>query len=357
MRREPEDRPYPERPALIVTYGNTVRKHRPLDGDIVVLGRAPGCDVGLASPEVAPIHCVLARGLDGWRLRDCSGRAGTRVNGAEVANGLLKDGDTLQVGTFSFEVHLPLLASAPRVAAPSTADAVRAQDIRACELTHYAEYLRRREEALSARHREADARLQQRREEIGRAESTLRAQRSEVVRLMSEMGQARQNSNAGRLAAKDREIAALVARVEELERLADPVHQQGEWARLRREQQEERAALDHEREELERLADKVKTHEREIDEGSREAELLMARERAQLARDRAELMRLRDDLRFEQQRFQRELEAGDQLEPARKVNGVSTADSGPGIASQTIIPDQGSHPKSAKWRLWHNDGD
>jgi len=30
------------RPALIVTYGNTAHKYRPLERDIVVVGRAPG---------------------------------------------------------------------------------------------------------------------------------------------------------------------------------------------------------------------------------------------------------------------------------------------------------------------------
>src|SRR5262245_32527938 len=101
MRTEPEDRPDPARPALVVTYGTTPRKLRPLDRDIVVLGRAPGCDVALASPEVAPVHCILAHGHDGWRVRDCTGRGATRLNGTPVTDSLLRHGDTLQVGTFS----------------------------------------------------------------------------------------------------------------------------------------------------------------------------------------------------------------------------------------------------------------
>jgi hypothetical protein len=28
-------------PALVVTYGNTTRKHRPLDREVTILGRAP----------------------------------------------------------------------------------------------------------------------------------------------------------------------------------------------------------------------------------------------------------------------------------------------------------------------------
>src|ERR1700749_4703735 len=107
MRSLGEDRPDPARPALIVTYGTTSHKYRALERDVVVVGRAPGCDVALASPEVAPVHCILARGPNGWRIRDCSGRGGTRGNGSPVGEGPLKPGDTLQIGAFSFEAHLP----------------------------------------------------------------------------------------------------------------------------------------------------------------------------------------------------------------------------------------------------------
>jgi pSer/pThr/pTyr-binding forkhead associated (FHA) protein len=116
MRNERADGPVAGRPALVITYGNTTRKCRPLDRDILVLGRAPGCDIAPVSPEVAPVHCLIVRGGDGWRIRDCSaGRPGTRVNGRAVHEELLHDADTLQVGRFSFEVHLPDGGLAPGV--------------------------------------------------------------------------------------------------------------------------------------------------------------------------------------------------------------------------------------------------
>lgn len=106
MRKDrPED--LKNQPALIVTYGNTTNKHRPLDSEVVTLGRSRSCDFTLMSPEVAPIHCFLARVASGWRLRDCTGRGWTRLNGKPVTDELLTDGDILQVGTFSFEVQLP----------------------------------------------------------------------------------------------------------------------------------------------------------------------------------------------------------------------------------------------------------
>jgi pSer/pThr/pTyr-binding forkhead associated (FHA) protein len=106
MRKEQEDRIDPTRPVLLVLYGATRKKCRPLTGDLVVLGRHPGCDIGLVSPEVAPVHCIIARVGGSWRIRDCSGRA-TRVNGRTIDDGPLTNGDVIQVGTFSFEAHLP----------------------------------------------------------------------------------------------------------------------------------------------------------------------------------------------------------------------------------------------------------
>jgi chromosome segregation ATPase len=108
MRREREEPFDASQPALIVTYGNTTRKHRPLDRDLLVLGRSTCCDFGLVSPEVAPIHCVIVRAAGGgWRVRDCTGRSGTRLNGKAVHEEALTDGDILQVGTFSFQLNLP----------------------------------------------------------------------------------------------------------------------------------------------------------------------------------------------------------------------------------------------------------
>jgi pSer/pThr/pTyr-binding forkhead associated (FHA) protein len=107
MSRKNEDVLDPGQPALIVTYGNTTRKHRPLDSEVLVIGQSRACDMGLASPEVAPVHCLIVRGASGWRIRDCGSRCGTRVNGKAVQEAELHDGDAIQIGPFSFQAHLP----------------------------------------------------------------------------------------------------------------------------------------------------------------------------------------------------------------------------------------------------------
>src|SRR5262245_11111540 len=107
MRNEEKEPIDPATPVLIVTYGNAARKSRPLDADLLLMGRSPACNIHLVSPEVAPIHCVLARRASGWLLRDCSGRPGTRVNGKPIQEVALEDGDVIQVGAFSFQARLP----------------------------------------------------------------------------------------------------------------------------------------------------------------------------------------------------------------------------------------------------------
>ena len=97
----------PKRPALVLLYGNTSKKHRNLDRDVIIVGRARGCDVGLDAPDVSSIHCLIYRSTGGFSIRDCQSRSGTKVNGSPVRDAVLQDTDLLQVGPFSFRVHLP----------------------------------------------------------------------------------------------------------------------------------------------------------------------------------------------------------------------------------------------------------
>jgi hypothetical protein len=103
-RRDPID---PTQPSLIVQNGNAPQKWRPLKTDVVVLGRARSCDIELASEQVAPVHCVLARIGRNWLLHDCSAPLGTWVNGQLVQETILNHGDEVHIGTFTFTTHFP----------------------------------------------------------------------------------------------------------------------------------------------------------------------------------------------------------------------------------------------------------
>jgi len=94
-------------PALIVTYGNTAKKRRALDRDVLLLGRAHACDIGLDAIGVLPVHCVITRRQQGFYIRNCAGHGGTRLNGESIFESPLHDADALQIGPFSFQVHIP----------------------------------------------------------------------------------------------------------------------------------------------------------------------------------------------------------------------------------------------------------
>ena len=94
-------------PSLIPLFGGTDRKSRPLDREVVTLGRARGSDFCLDANEVSALHCVIYRSSDGFRVRDCGSRTGTRVNGNAIKNAVLNNGDVLNIGPFSFEMRVP----------------------------------------------------------------------------------------------------------------------------------------------------------------------------------------------------------------------------------------------------------
>src|SRR5688572_3024267 len=82
----------------------------------VLLGTAPGCQIVVADPAVAPKHCKIVRSPQGFVVTDLSGGGGTIVNGARVKEHVLKHGDVLQVGsekfTFAEKKEEPVAAAA-----------------------------------------------------------------------------------------------------------------------------------------------------------------------------------------------------------------------------------------------------
>src|SRR5216683_3034402 len=94
-------------PALLPIAGNYDRKPRSLDREVTTVGRARGSDLCLEANEISTLHCILYRTAEGYRIRDCNSRCGTRVNGESVKTGLLHEGDILNLGPFSFEFRVP----------------------------------------------------------------------------------------------------------------------------------------------------------------------------------------------------------------------------------------------------------
>ncbi len=94
-------------PALVPIAGNFDRKPRALDREVTTIGRARGSDLCLEAKEISTLHCIVYRTTEGYRIRDCNSRCGTRINGESVKNGTLRNGDIVNLGPFSFEFRIP----------------------------------------------------------------------------------------------------------------------------------------------------------------------------------------------------------------------------------------------------------
>src|SRR5215216_3741592 len=97
----------PNQPALVPIAGNYDRKPRSLDREVTTVGRARGTDLCLESNEISTLHCIIYRTADGYRIRDCNSRCGTRINGEAIKTAALRDTDIINLGPFSFEFRLP----------------------------------------------------------------------------------------------------------------------------------------------------------------------------------------------------------------------------------------------------------
>lgn len=63
-----------------------------------VIGREPDCEVCLTEPRVSRRHALIEWTYRGYQVRDLGSRNGTFVNGAQVDETTLCDGDLLEVG-------------------------------------------------------------------------------------------------------------------------------------------------------------------------------------------------------------------------------------------------------------------
>ncbi|MGL4554644.1 MAG: FHA domain-containing protein [Gemmataceae bacterium] len=281
----------PKLPTLIVKYGTTKQKYRPLRRDVVVLGRGAGCDIGLVSPEVAPVHCILVRVAGGWILRDCSGRA-TRLNGQAVTEEPLRDGDTITIGTFSFEAHLP---PQPPPGAPARYAHMERSRRRIAER---AIRMRARVHELE---RDDAARARQQ-EELGRMEGLMRSARVEQEKRRAEL-----DAFARRLK-RERQQLRDVAHEEE----ADVVRQRVDLDHERRRMEQMQAEMQGRLTDLENVTESLEA-EREALRAEQEQ---VVREREYLDQQRKELVRHRQ---AETDKDTRVDAPTDRLESARRL--------------------------------------
>lgn len=111
--------------ASVVFYmeDGTTLVHK-LESDVTTIGRHPDSDVVLTCPSSSGRHAVIKSSEDGYFVQDVGSSNGTRVNGAEIEEALLKDGDRVGFGDVQsvfYAGEAPSVLEEKPVAAPSVA--------------------------------------------------------------------------------------------------------------------------------------------------------------------------------------------------------------------------------------------
>jgi adenylate cyclase len=81
--------------------GSTPREYTFSDGE-VLLGRSPDCQVILNDFSISRNHAKIIADAQGPRLVDLKSKNGTQVNGVQIVEAPLKDGDRILLGTLQF---------------------------------------------------------------------------------------------------------------------------------------------------------------------------------------------------------------------------------------------------------------
>jgi predicted component of type VI protein secretion system len=89
-----------------------------LDKPVMLLGRHGECDVQLHSGKVSRRHCIIATVDDKLVIRDLGSTNGVRINGEQVPEGPLCDGDEVAIGNFCYRVRVGIGAEPKHAVRP-----------------------------------------------------------------------------------------------------------------------------------------------------------------------------------------------------------------------------------------------
>jgi pimeloyl-ACP methyl ester carboxylesterase len=90
-----------EGPALVIrSGGGRTGEAFALERPQTTIGRSPECDIFLDDVTVSRRHAVVTRGDDGFTIEDLGSLNGTFLNRSRIDNGVLDNGDELQIGKY-----------------------------------------------------------------------------------------------------------------------------------------------------------------------------------------------------------------------------------------------------------------
>ena len=108
---------------LIAINGPLAGQRFALDDDSISFGREADNILVIPDDSISSMHGVLLRRGDEWRVRDRGSTNGIRVNGRDVQESGLKDGDELELGMVLFKFESAPASLATTLPPPDTAAA------------------------------------------------------------------------------------------------------------------------------------------------------------------------------------------------------------------------------------------
>ena len=87
-----------EPPRFVAISGPLAGQVFQLEADEATIGRDSANPLAMSDPSLSRTHCALVREAGGWVVRDLGSFNGTFVNGEQIAERLINDGDRLTIG-------------------------------------------------------------------------------------------------------------------------------------------------------------------------------------------------------------------------------------------------------------------
>ncbi|WP_169972734.1 FHA domain-containing protein [Tautonia rosea] len=98
-------------PARLVPLVSGLIRPIPLERPVVLIGRHLECDAQVSHSRISRRHCCVAQIAGGLVIRDLGSRNGTRINGEQIEEAALEDGDEIAIGPVVFRLEWPRSSS------------------------------------------------------------------------------------------------------------------------------------------------------------------------------------------------------------------------------------------------------